>query len=49
MDIEIKADEYEDYSQLMDELNAQDDERIRLTDELFDIVNIMDQLYDRKT
>ena len=45
MDIEIKADEYEDYSQLMDELNAQDDERIRLTDELFDIVNIMDQLY----
>jgi len=45
MDIEIKADEYEDYRQLMDELNAQDDERIRLTDELFDIVNIMDVLY----
>lgn len=45
MDIEIKADEYEEYRQLMDELNAQDEERIHLTDELFDIVNIMDELY----
>jgi hypothetical protein len=45
MDIEIKADEYEEYRQLMNELNAQDDERIRLTDELFYIVNVMDELY----
>jgi hypothetical protein len=45
MDIEIKADEQEEYSKLMDELNAQEDERIRLTNELFDIVNIMNELY----
>jgi hypothetical protein len=45
MDIEIKADEQEEYSKLKDELNAQEDERIRLTNELFDIVNIMNELY----